>query len=409
MIYQTYEWAHTAAAPFRVMATAMQWAFSAPINPLSHTAVGRAGAAACNVFETITRRYGKPQWHINSTLLPDGTTAPVKVQTVWHKPFCQMLHFARAGAAKRNDPKVLIVAPMSGHYATLLAGTVEAMLPTHEVYITDWADARMVPLADGTFGLSDYIDYVIEMVQFLGANTAVMAVCQPGPLVLAATALMAEDKDPATPSSIILMGSPVDPRQSPTKPNAMANEHAVSWFEDHAIDRVPLPYAGAFRRVYPGFLQLSGFMTMNLERHCNAHVELFQNLVKGDGESADKHHRFYDEYLSVMDLDADFYLQTIKVIFQDCDLPQGKMLHRGRLVRLNAIHNTAIFAIEGANDDISGIGQTKAALSLCKHVPAAKKQYYLHPEAGHYGVFNGSRWRRDIQPQVANFIKGNLL
>lgn len=405
MLYHAYEWAHAAAFPLRAAAAAMERTLSNPMNPLSYTTAGRAGAAACSVFEAVTRRYEKPQWLINSTAFPGGQKSTVTIKNVWEKPFCRLLHFARTGSSKRRDPKVLIVAPMSGHYATLLSGTVKAMLPEHEVYITDWADARTVPLEAGRFGYADYIDYVMEMIRHIGPDVHVMAVCQPGPPVLAATAIMSEADDPCVPKSMILMGSPIDPRESPTVPNKIASQHPLEWFEQNAVDIVPYHYPGVGRAVYPGHYQLAGFMYMNLDKHYSAHVKLYENLVKGDGESTDKHRKFYDEYLSVMDLSADFYLETIDTVFQECSLPRGIMTHHGYKVKPSAIKKTALLTIEGEKDDISGVGQTKAALTLCKNIPDDRKENYLQKDVGHYGVFNGSRWRNDIQPRIAAFIR----
>ena len=405
MLYHAYEWAHTAAVPLRAAAAAMERAFSDPLNPLSYTAAGRAGAAACNVFESVTRRYEKPTWTLTSTLLPDGRKATVKPVAVWEKPFCKLLHFTRSGVKAGRDPKVLIVAPMSGHFATLLTGTVEAMLPAHEVYITDWTDARMVSDEQGKFGFSDYIDYVADMLRHIGPDTHVIAVCQPGPPVLAAVAIMSEENDPCVPATLTLMGSPIDPRESPTAPNKLACAHPLEWFEANAVDRVPFPYPGVGRGVYPGHYQLAGFMYMNLNRHYTAHMKLFENLVKGDGDSADKHRKFYDEYLSVMDLTSEFYLETIRIVFQDCDLPRGTLVHRGRKVRLDEVRKTAILTVEGENDDISGLGQTKAAHALCSGLPDHMQRYHLQPKVGHYGVFNGRRWREEVYPHVREFIR----
>ncbi len=323
------------------------------------------------------------------------------------KPFCNLLHFQRDEnvLGKRHDPKVLIVAPMSGHYASLLRGTVKAMLPEHDVYITDWADAREVPLIEGRFDLDDFIDYLIEFTQFVGTNTHVLAVCQPAVPALAATAIMAGRGDEHQPLSLTLMGGPIDTRRNPTAVNKLASQKSIEWFEGNVISHVPFPHAGVMRRVYPGFMQLTGFMTMNLERHLNAHVDLFSNLVKGDCDSVKQHQVFYDEYLAVMDLTAEFYLQTIKVAFQEHALPNGTMRHRGELVDCAAIRNTAIITIEGEKDDICGLGQTEAAHDLCVNVAADEHYHYVQPGVGHYGVFNGTRWRTEIQPRIREMIR----
>jgi poly(3-hydroxybutyrate) depolymerase len=330
---------------------------------------------------------------------------------VHEKPFCTLLHFRRDAAAlppaRAADPRVLIVAPLSGHYATLLRGTVEAMLPEHDVYVTDWTDARTVPLLMGRFGLDEYIDYLIGFMRLLGPNLHVMAVCQPGPAALAATAILAAADDPAQPATLTLMGSPIDTRLSPTVPNELATSRPLEWFEQKVIMTVPWPNPGVLRRVYPGFLQLTGFMTMNMDRHVNAHLQLYRHLIAGDGESADAHRTFYDEYLSVLDMTAEFYLETIRVIFQNHDLPDGRMRHRGEPVQPRAIRRTALMTVEGERDDISGVGQTQAAHALCTSIPTERRCKLVHPKVGHYGIFNGRRWREEIQPAVRDFMRAN--
>jgi poly(3-hydroxybutyrate) depolymerase len=293
---------------------------------------------------------------------------------------------------------------MSGHYATLLRGTVEALLPSADIYITDWMDARMVPMTEGTFDLSDYIDYVIEMLHFLGHDTHVVAVCQPSVPVLAAAAIMEEAKDPLSPSSMTLMGGPIDTRINPTAVNNLAKERPLEWFADNVIMNVPWPQPGFMRLVYPGFLQLSGFMSMNLDRHLIAHKEFFMHLVKNDGEP-EKHRDFYDEYLAVMDLTAEFYLQTVDQVFMKHALPKGELMHRGKRVDPAAIRNVALLTVEGENDDISGVGQTKAAQTICVNIPDGMRMHYLQPDVGHYGVFNGSRFRREIAPRIVSFVR----
>ena len=308
---------------------------------------------------------------------------------------------------RRPQPKLLIVAPMSGHYATLLRGTVEAFLPNHDVYITDWIDARMVPLAQGRFDLDDYIDYIIGMLQFLGDDCHVIAVCQPSVPLLAATALMEADNDPCAPRSIVLMGGPIDTRSNPTAVNKLAQERGVDWFRRNVITKVPFPHPGVMRDVYPGFLQLNGFVSMNLNRHVDAHNDLFFHLVKGDGDSAQKHREFYDEYLAVMDLTAEYYLQTVDTVFVRHALPKGEMTHRGRPVDPSQIRNAALLTIEGEHDDISGVGQTEAAHRLCPNIPPDRKVHYLQLGVGHYGVFNGSRFRSEVAPRIADFVLSN--
>ena len=403
--YQLFELNHAAVAPWRVFADVTRLAFQNPFNPLSDTTFGRSVAAAAELFERSTRRYGKPEFGISETSV-DGRSTPVAEEVEWRKPFCSLLHFKRDLPNERPaDPKLLIVAPLSGHYATLLRGTVEAMLPSHDVFITDWQDARMVPLSAGRFDLDDYIDYVIDILQHLGPGTHVMAVCQPSVPVLAAVALMSEDRDPALPPTMTLMGGPIDTRLAPTAVNNLAKAKGTDWFRQNVVMTVPFPHAGFMRQVYPGFLQLTGFMQMNLERHVTAHSDLFRHLVKGDGDSAEKHREFYDEYLAVMDLTAEFYLQTVDTVFVRHALPNGQMTHRGRLVRTEAIRRTALLTVEGERDDISGVGQTKAAHALCTNLPYDMKAHYLQPTVGHYGVFNGSRFRNEIVPRIADFIR----
>ena len=306
--------------------------------------------------------------------------------------------------AVKRGPKLLIVAPLSGHFATLLRGTVEAFVSTHQVFITDWMDARMVPLAEGGFDLDDYIDYLISIFHALGPDLHVMAVCQPSVPVMAAIARMEAEDDPFAPRSMILMGGPIDTRRSPTAVNQVAQERGVDWFRRNCIVKVPATYPGFWRDVYPGFLQLSGFMAMNMDRHLTAHYDMFKHLVRGDGDSAEKHREFYDEYLAVMDLTAEYYLQTVEKVFVNHELPKGEMRHRDDPVDLAAIRRCAIMAIEGEKDDISGVGQTLAALQLTPNLPVEKKIYHLQLGVGHYGVFNGSRFRAETAPRIADFI-----
>lgn len=408
--YAMYEMAHAAFSPARAFAGATKHYFTNPVNPMAHTVLGRSMAAACEVFERTTRRYGKPEFGINPQEI-DPALSSIIENEVWDKPFCKLINFkknySKQSKKHTQEPKVLIVAPMSGHYATLLRGTVESFLPNHNVFITDWQDARNVPLTAGNFDLDDYIDYVIEMLEFLGDNTHVVAVCQPSVPVLAAVALMEAAQNPLVPKSMTLMGGPIDTRVSPTGVNKLAREKGLDWFRANVITKVPLPNAGFMRDVYPGFLQLTGFMTMNLDRHVNAHKDLFHHLVKGDGDNVTKHTEFYDEYLAVMDLTAEFYLQTIETVFITHALPRGEMMHRGTPVNLNAIRNVALLTIEGENDDITGGGQTEAAHTLCANIPAHMKHHHLQMGVGHYGVFNGSRFRKEIMPVVNNFILDN--
>jgi poly(3-hydroxybutyrate) depolymerase len=399
--YQMYEMAHLALAPARAWSDAARLMFRNPMNPLAHTALGKNVAAASELFERVTRRYGKPIFGLNTTSI-GGTLASVDEQVVWERPFCKLMRFVRRPQPK-SQSKLLIVAPMSGHYATLLRGTVEAFLPHFDVYITDWTDARMAPLAAGRFDLDDYIDYLIEMLHTLGPNTHTLGVCQPAVPLMAAVARMSSEKDPFVPASMTLMGGPIDTRESPTQVNQLAQERGTEWFRDNCLVRVPFPYPGVGREVYPGFLQLSGFMAMNMDRHVNAHVDMFKHLVAGDGDSAEKHRDFYDEYMAVMDLSAEYYMQTIDTVFVKRSLPKGEMTHRGKPVDPAAIRRTGLMTVEGENDDISGIGQTVAAQALCANIPASMKLDYLQKDVGHYGVFNGSRFRNEIAPRIVAF------
>ena len=404
-MYWLYELSHAALNPSRAFADAGRLFFRNPANPLSHTPFGKTAAAALELFERSTRRYGRPEWHVDSTLI-GAERIPVHIKCVWERPFCRLLHFERAfeHPPRRPQPRVLIVAPMSGHYATLLRGTVEGFLPNHDVYVTEWIDARMVPLAQGAFDLDDYIDYVISMLHVMHGDAHVVAVCQPSVPVLAAVARMEADGDPYVPHSMVLMGGPIDTRVNPTEVNTLAERRGVDWFRRNVITKVPFPNPGFMRDVYPGFLQLHGFVSMNLERHLEAHRNLFLNLVKGDGDSAQKHKEFYDEYLAVMDLCAEFYLQTVETVFIRHDLPNGRMTHRGVRIDPAKIRRVALMTVEGEHDDISGVGQTEAAHELCVNIPAADKVHWLQPNVGHYGVFNGSRFRAEIAPRIADFV-----
>jgi poly(3-hydroxybutyrate) depolymerase len=388
------------------LAQGLKMQLQQPYNPWSYTHMARSAAAAIDVFESITRRYGKPEWDIDSTKI-QGLTVPVEIETVLSKPFCNLIHFRRdtGPADTRDGPKVLIVAPMSGHYATLLRGTVQAMLPEHDVYVTDWIDAREVPVTEGSFDLDDFIDYLIDFIHFIGPSTHVLGVCQPAVPALAAAAVMAAKDDPIQPMSLTLMGGPIDTRRNPTAVNKLAEEKPLEWFEQNVISYVPFPNPGFMRPVYPGFVQLSGFMSMNLERHTKAHFEMFENLVKGDCDSVRQHRAFYEEYLSVMDLTAEFYLQTVKTVFQDHALPKGTMMHRGQRVDCSKIKRTALLTVEGERDDISGLGQTEAAHDLCTGIPEDERFHYVQSGVGHYGVFNGTRWRTEIQPRIREFIR----
>ncbi len=404
-MYWFYEMSQAALNPSRALADATKLLFKNPLNPLALTTFGKSVAAACEVFERSTRRYSRPEWDIKTTLV-GGERVSVQIETLWERPFCRLLHFARVfdHAPLRPQPRLLIVAPMSGHYATLLRGTVEAFLPNHDVYITDWTDARMVPVIEGRFDLDDYIDYVISILHFLGGDVHVIAVCQPSVPVLAAVARMEAIEDHCVPRSMVLMGGPIDTRVNPTGVNALAESRGVEWFRRNVITKVPFPQPGVMRDVYPGFLQLHGFVSMNLDRHIEAHRNLFHHLVQGDGDSAQKHREFYDEYLAVMDLAAEYYLQTVDTVFVRHALPKGIMSHRGEPVDLSRIRRVALMTVEGEHDDISGVGQTEAAHRLLDNLADDLKSHWLQPGVGHYGVFNGSRFRAEIAPRIADFV-----
>ena len=413
MWYHVYELNHAAIQPIRWAANISQHLLHHPLNPAAYLGVGKQLSAAFDVFDALTKRYGKPEFGIPETEV-NGTPVPIIEETVWRSEWLHLKHFkkdpeifaaAKGAKADTYQPSLLIVAPLSGHYATLLRGTVEAMLPEHDVYITDWVDARLVPVFDGRFDLNDFIDSLLTVMREVLPQTHIMAVCQPGPAALSATALLNEANDPAAPLSLTIMGSPIDTRESPTEPNLLAEERPLRWFRDNMISTVPAPYPGAMRQVYPGFIQLTSFVNMNRERHVDAHWTYFENLIKGDGDNAQKHRDFYDEYLAVMDLTAEFYIQTIDEVFQRHLLPKGAFLHRGQIVRPDLITETGLMTVEGEKDDISGIGQTQAAHKLCSQLPSSMKQDYVQPEVGHYGVFNGRRFVRDIVPRVTEFIR----
>jgi poly(3-hydroxybutyrate) depolymerase len=405
MLYDAYEIQRS------LLAGASAWAnFSAgllnnPANPFAYFGGGPVLASALEVFAHASAPRGKPDFGLDFTTI-DGRQVEVHEEIVLRKPFGQLKRFVRKGV--EGGPKLLIVAPMSGHYATLLRGTVERMLPVADVYITDWRDAKLVPLAEGRFDLDDYVDYLIAFLEHIGTDgdprPHMLAVCQPSVPAFAAAALMSADKHPNRPKTLTMMGGPIDTREAPTAVNTLATERPHSWFAQNVIATIPATYAGAGRRVYPGFLQLAGFMTMNLGSHMVSHWEMFKHLVQGDGESADSTMKFYEEYRSVCDMTAEFYLQTIDVVFQSHALPKREMLHRGRGVDPSAITDVAILAIEGERDDISGLGQTKAALTIADKLPAKMKKYHMAPEVGHYGIFNGSKWRTKIAPVLEQWI-----
>ncbi len=407
MLYQWFELSQAAFRPARAAVDGYKMLVNNPFNPFSHTTLGRRTVAACEVFERTTRQYEKPVFGLEHCLV-DGVKTSISEEIVWEKPFCRIRHFkksAEGNASIRQQPCVLIVAPMSGHYATLLRGTVEGFIPDHDVYITDWNDASCVPLLDGSFDLDDYISYLMDMFSFFDGDVHVVAVCQPSVPVLAAISVLEAQNVSYVPHSATLMGGPIDTRINPTEVNKLAERRGTDWFKGNVITRVPWTKPGAGREVYPGFLQLTGFMTMNLDRHITAHKDLFSHLVRGDGESADKHREFYDEYLAVMDLTAEFYLQTVDTVFVKHSLPRGVMTYRDRLVDPAAIHRVAIMTVEGEKDDITGLGQTRAALDLCTGLRASAKTHYQQAGVGHYGVFNGSRFKKHILPKISAFMR----
>ncbi|MBU0723632.1 MAG: polyhydroxyalkanoate depolymerase [Alphaproteobacteria bacterium] len=402
MIYTIYEMQQAALAPMRILADATQSVFRNPWIPLSYTRFGKSMAAGAEVLDGVIKNRDKPEWRLDSTEI-DGKKIAVTQEVALAQPFGDLLHFKR-DIKGRKDPQVLLVAPMSGHYASLLRGTVSALLPGHDVYITDWHDARDVPLSAGRFNLDDYVEYVCSFLRHLGPDTHVIAVCQPAPMVLAAVSLLAAAKDKAQPRTMTLMGGPVDPRANPTLVTQVAENRPLSWFESNVVDKVPVYYPGSGRRVYPGFMQLSAFISMNPGRHFSAHVDMFKHLVQGDGDSADAHRRFYDEYLTVQDISADFYLDTVDKVFQRHLLPKGELTWRDQKVDPSAITETALLTIEGELDDISAPGQTLAAHALCSNLAKSKQEHYLQKGVGHYGIFNGRRWREQIMPTISAFM-----
>ena len=405
MLYDAYEVQRSLlAGASRLAGMGAGW-LNNPANPWGYSSMGPLVAASLEVFAHAAAPRGKPAFGIESVHV-GGKDVAVNEEILLRKPFGQLKHFYREGI--NDGPRLLIVAPMSGHYATLLRGTVERLLPSFDVYITDWRDAKNVPLSDGHFDLDDYIDYLVEFIELIGEKTGerphMLAVCQPAVPAFAATALMGADKNPWRPRTLTMMGGPIDTRKAPTAVNTLATQRPFSWFEQNVIATVPMIYAGAGRKVYPGFLQLAGFMTMNLGSHLISHWEMFKHLVEGDEESAASTQAFYDEYRSVCDMTAEFYLQTVDVVFQQHSLPKGELEHRGRRVDPAAIRDTALLAIEGERDDISGLGQTKAALTIATGLPKTQKQYFMAKDVGHYGIFNGRKWREYIAPVLEKFI-----
>ena len=409
MLYDAYEVQRSLFAGASKLAGMGAGWLNNPANPMAYSSMGPLVAASLDVFAHASAPRGKPEFGLDSTIV-GRKLVPVREEIVVRKAFGQLKRFVRVGVPE-GDPKLLIVAPMSGHFATLLRGTVERLLPRHDVYITDWRDAKLVPQSAGRFDLDDYVDYLVEFLEVIGEaggkRPHMLAVCQPAAPAFAATALMAAEKNPWRPRTLTMMGGPIDTREAPTAINTLATQRPLAWFQNNVVATVPMIYPGAGRKVYPGFLQLAGFMTMNLGDHLISHWEMFKHLVEGDEESADASRDFYEEYRSVSDMSAEFYLQTVDVVFQRHLLPKGKLKHRGKRVDPRAIRDTALLAIEGERDDISGIGQTKAALTIAEKLPAPLKKYHLAKDVGHYGIFNGRKWRENIAPVVEKWIAAN--
>lgn len=407
MLYHLHEMQRSMMSPLLNWAAASAKLFTNPVSPLAHAPFAQRIAAGYELMYRLGKSYEKPAFGLDSTFV-DGRKVAVIEEVALEKPFCRLLHFKKeAGgpAPSQPHPVVLVVAPLSGHHATLLRDTVRGLLPEHDVYITDWIDARMVPLSEGPFHLHDYIFYVQEFIRLLGPDLHVMSVCQPTVPVLAAISLMASESDPKLPKTMTMMGGPIDPRRSPTQVNNLAVEKKFSWFENTVIYAVPQNFPGIGRKVYPGFLQHAGFIAMNPGRHMQSHQEFYEHLVEGDDDSAESHRKFYDEYNAVLDMPAEYYLDTIRTVFQEFRLPTGTWEVGGKLVRPQDIKTVALFTVEGELDDISGAGQTQAAHDLCSGLPPEMKQDFVAPECGHYGIFSGRRWREVICPKVAQFMR----
>ncbi|SEL20040.1 poly(3-hydroxybutyrate) depolymerase [Roseateles sp. YR242] len=408
MLYQLYETQRALMSPFAEFASAAAKLYSHPLSPFSHMPASQRVSASLDLMHRLAKEYEKPEFNIRSVQV-DGVDVAVQELVALEKPFCRLLRFKRytddtAVLSKmKAQPTVLVVAPLSGHHSTLLRDTVTQLLKDHKVYITDWTDARMVPLEDGAFHLDDYIFYVQEFIRHVGTDCHVISVCQPTVPVLAAISLMASNGE-TTPRSMTMMGGPIDARRSPTAVNNLAMNKSYSWFENNVIHRVPTNFPGEGREVYPGFLQHTGFVAMNPDRHLTSHYDYFLDLVRGDDDSAESHRRFYDEYNAVLDMPAEYYLDTIRTVFQDFALVNGTWDVGGQRVRPQDIHQTALLTVEGELDDISGAGQTRAAHELCSGIPAQHQRHYDAMGAGHYGIFSGRRWREKVYPSVRDFI-----
>lgn len=410
MLYDLHDWHRRILNPVSAWAEATSRLLSSPFSPFSYTPLARRLAAGYDLLHRLGKHYAKPAFGLVSTTV-EGMPVEVVENIALNKPFCQLKHFERmlppALAHRADDPKVLIFAPLSGHHATLLRDTVRTLLPHFDIYVTDWVDARLVPLAEGPFHLDDYVAYCQEFIRLLGPGSHLISVCQPTVPVLGAVSLMASAQDPALPGTMTMMGGPIDTRRNPTQVNALAQRKAFSWFRANVIFKVPSSYPGYLRDVYPGFLQHAGFVAMNPDRHVESHWDYYLDLVKGDQEDVDSHRRFYDEYNAVMDLPAEYYLDTIRVVFQEHQLPSGTWHVAGQRVAPEDIHDVALFTIEGELDDISGSGQTQAAHDLCRNIPASDKRHLTALGVGHYGIFSGRRWRENIAPRIIEFIRAH--
>ena len=411
MLYQFYETQRALLSPFSEFASASSKLYAHPLSPFTHTPMATRVAAGLDLMHRLAKEYEKPEFNIHSVNV-DGVDVAVQQQVAVEKPFCRLLRFKRFSdnlpmlARMKDHPTVLVVAPLSGHHSTLLRETVRALLKDHKVYITDWTDARMVPVEVGPFHLDDYVAYVQEFIRHIGPDVNVISVCQPTVPVLAAISLMASNGEP-TPRTMTMMGGPIDARKSPTAVNNLAMNKSHEWFEHNVIYRVPVNYPGNGRRVYPGFLQHTGFIAMNPDRHLKSHYDYFLDLMRGDDGNAEFHRDFYDEYNAVLDMPAEYYLDTIKTVFQDFALVNGTWTVHGELVRPQDIKTTALLTIEGELDDISGAGQTRAAHDLCTGIPRERQFHYDVAGAGHYGIFSGRRWRDLVYPQVRDFISSH--
>ena len=408
MLYQIYETQRALMAPFSEFASASAKLYNHPLSPFTHTPMAQRVSAGFDLVHRLAKDYEKPEFGIRGANV-SGVEVAVQEQVAIQKPFCRLVRFKRFSDdprvldAMKTQPTVLVVAPLSGHHSTLLRDTVRALLQDHKVLITDWTDARTVPVSAGAFHLADYVAYVQEFIRHLGPEVNVISVCQPTVPVFAAVALMATQGE-FTPRTLTMMGGPIDARRSPTAVNNLATQKSYQWFENNVIYRVPANFAGAGRRVYPGFMQHSGFVAMNPDRHVSSHYDYFQDLIRGDDESTESHRQFYDEYNAVLDMPAEYYLDTIKTVFQDFSLVNGTWEVNGTLVQPQDITTSAMMTIEGELDDISGAGQTKAAHGLCTGIPSERLFHYDVEGAGHYGIFSGRRWREKVYPEVKAFI-----